>query len=256
MAFFEELGKKISQTSQGVVQKTKNTAEEMRINGLISDEEKYINEICLQLGKKYYELHNETCEAELVSYVREIKKSYAKIEDYSTQVKKIKGLIYCPNCHNETKYGVPFCSFCGVNLEQLGMVPAKEPAPAPAEVLPNTPVVTPLGSSAPSGMAVAPEVASAPAPAVEPQVAPTPAAEPVVESAPIAEPEIILSSSRVCPKCKKPAGDNLFCTNCGTKIDAEESAPAPAPSVERKCPKCSTVAAEDSLFCINCGQKL
>lgn len=42
MAFFDDLGKKITQTGQGVVQKTKDTAETIKLNGMISDEEKNI----------------------------------------------------------------------------------------------------------------------------------------------------------------------------------------------------------------------
>lgn len=39
MAFFDEIGKKISQTGQGVVQKTKDMADVAKLNSLISEEE-------------------------------------------------------------------------------------------------------------------------------------------------------------------------------------------------------------------------
>ena len=40
MAFFDDLGKKISQAGQNAVQKTKEMTDIARINGMISDEEK------------------------------------------------------------------------------------------------------------------------------------------------------------------------------------------------------------------------
>ena len=46
-AFFDEVGKKISKTSQGMAQKTKNLTETVKLNSMISDEEKNINSVFL-----------------------------------------------------------------------------------------------------------------------------------------------------------------------------------------------------------------
>lgn len=40
MAFFDEIGKKITQTGQMAVQKTKNMADIAKLNASLSDEEK------------------------------------------------------------------------------------------------------------------------------------------------------------------------------------------------------------------------
>jgi membrane protease subunit (stomatin/prohibitin family) len=47
----------------------------------------------------------------------------------------------------------------------------------------------------------------------------------------------------LCPKCKKPAGEGKFCSNCG------------APLGMRKCSKCGAENASGS-FCSECGTKL
>ncbi len=117
MAFFDELGKKISQTSQGVVQKTKDTAEVIKLNGMISDEEKRINNLYMQIGKLYFEVHEETCEECFTSMISDIKESKSKISQYSEQVKKLKGIVRCPNCGGDVQYGSPFCSSCGTKIE-------------------------------------------------------------------------------------------------------------------------------------------
>ncbi len=117
MAFFDELGKKISQTSQGVAQKTKDTAKIMKLNGLISDEEKRINAFYSQMGKTYFELHCESYEQNFESMVIGIKEAQAKIEEHSEQIKKLKGIDHCPNCGRDVQYGATFCSSCGSKIE-------------------------------------------------------------------------------------------------------------------------------------------
>lgn len=143
MAFFEELGKKITQTSQGVVQKTKDTAEVLRLNSIISDEEKGINALYNQIGKKYFELHGDSAEEAFVSLVEEIKNAKNRVNEYSEQVKKLKGVVSCPHCGADVQYGMMFCSTCGSRME----VPTVE-AQVPVEPIPTE------QTSAPSQMVV------------------------------------------------------------------------------------------------------
>lgn len=127
MAFFDELSKKISQTSQGVVQKTKDTAEILKLNSAISDEEKKINSFYTELGKAYFEKYCDSCEEDFQNTITSIKESQAKIEQFSEQVKKLKGIVRCPNCNNDVQYGSPFCNSCGTKLE------TEKPAPSVAD---------------------------------------------------------------------------------------------------------------------------
>lgn len=116
MAFFDELGKKISETGQGVVQKTKGTAETMKLNSLISDEEKTMENLYTEMGKTYFRLHADSSEPLFAGLIAGIKQSQAKIEQYSEQVKKLKGIVRCPSCGGEVPYGAPFCSSCGAGM--------------------------------------------------------------------------------------------------------------------------------------------
>ena len=119
MAFFEDLGKKITQTGQGVVQKTKDTAEVIKLNGMISDEERRINALYVQIGQKYVELHATACEPAMAGFVREIKEAQARIAEHSEQVKRLKGIARCPHCGGDVPYGAPFCSSCGGRMETM-----------------------------------------------------------------------------------------------------------------------------------------
>ena len=80
MAFFDEVGKKLTQASQDAIQKTKDMADITKYNSAISSEEKVLNDIYMQLGKVFYENH-ENQEAVYVSYFDAISSSINKIEE-------------------------------------------------------------------------------------------------------------------------------------------------------------------------------
>lgn len=57
MAFFEQLGKHLTDAGQNVTQQTKNLAEITRLNSTISEKEKKISELYLKAGQSFYERH-------------------------------------------------------------------------------------------------------------------------------------------------------------------------------------------------------
>ena len=57
MAFFDNLSKKVSEAGQKTIQKTKELADTSRLNAMIADEEKAINNAYYQIGKLYVSLH-------------------------------------------------------------------------------------------------------------------------------------------------------------------------------------------------------
>ncbi len=138
MAFFEDLGKKISQTSQGVMQKTKDTAEIMKLSSMISDYEKGIENLQTQLGKKYFELHQDSCESELQDMVNQIKDLLLKINECAEQKRKLKGEKLCPNCGKEVAAGTIFCGSCGTKIvEPEAEVKEPEAQPVAPRKCPN-----------------------------------------------------------------------------------------------------------------------
>lgn len=113
MAFFDDLGKKISQAGQTAVQKTKEMTDVARINGLISDEEKRVNNNYYQIGRLYVSIHQSDYENEFEGMILAIRDSEAKIQEYKQQIQDIKGVVRCEKCGAEVASNVAFCSSCG-----------------------------------------------------------------------------------------------------------------------------------------------
>lgn len=221
MAFFDELSKKISQTSQGVVQKTKDTAEILKLNSAISDEEKKINSFYTELGKAYFEKYCDSCEEDFQNTITSIKESQAKVEQFSEQVKKLKGIVRCPNCNNDVQYGSPFCNSCGTKLE------TEKPAPTVADKK-CTKCGAPLGENSAFCTRCGAKVEQ-PAPANE----------------------------KTCTNCGNLIGDSAFCTRCGTKVEQPVAQPQTDTAQDKKtCPVCNQSVPATCAFCIHCGTSL
>jgi len=122
MSFINSLGRKISQTGHEVLQKTKETAEIIKYNNLISEEEKHLEQLFACLGKEFYEQNYDICLEKLPDTVAEIKEIQAKIEDYQAHLQSVKGVILCPNCGKDLPPDVAFCSACGhrIDSEEAG----------------------------------------------------------------------------------------------------------------------------------------
>ena len=117
MAFMDEFSKRLSQTGQSAVQKAKDMADISRLNTLISDEERTINNCYLQLGKAYAEKYGDGCDEEFSPKIEMIKDSAKKIVAYQAQIHEIKGLVCCSNCKKWVDKNVAFCNFCGSAIE-------------------------------------------------------------------------------------------------------------------------------------------
>lgn len=127
MAFFDDLGKKLSQAGQTAVQKTKEMADIAKLNSAISDEEKRIDGSYLEIGKLYVSLHDAEHEADFDGLIAAIHESEGKIKDYQQQIKDIKGVVKCEKCGAEVPNNAAFCSSCGAPM------PVVTPVEAPAE---------------------------------------------------------------------------------------------------------------------------
>ena len=90
MGFFDELGKKISDASQDVMQKGKDFADTTKLNSQIHDEERKISAVYAKIGKKYFEEFHQAAGAGYQDLVDEIHASQAKISEYQDKLKALK----------------------------------------------------------------------------------------------------------------------------------------------------------------------
>ena len=127
MSFFDNIGKTISDVSQGAIQKGKGMADVVKFNSLISEEEKKINGLYQEIGKKYVEQYGAAPAEDLKEYVDQVYASKEKIAEYQEKVTELKGITRCPSCGAEVPNGAAFCSVCGAKMEEKPANPA-EPA--------------------------------------------------------------------------------------------------------------------------------
>ena len=81
MAFFDDLGAKLSKTGQKTMQKANDLADITKLNLRTSELNKSIQELYAKVGEQYYALHGEQPEEPLSGLCGEI--SAAKAEQWS-----------------------------------------------------------------------------------------------------------------------------------------------------------------------------
>lgn len=135
MTFFEQLGKRLTDTGQNVAKQTRNFADITQLNSTIAEKEKKISQIFLELGQSYYENHKDDEETEESGKIREITSLYEEIAMSREKIKQIKNAgkcaeyesdvlteessdrQYCPNCHALVGKEDLFCNSCGTKLK-------------------------------------------------------------------------------------------------------------------------------------------
>lgn len=247
MAFFDELGKKISQTGQSAVQKTKDMAEVAKINSMISDEEKSINNNYYQIGKLYTSMHPYDCEGEFKGMINSIHESEKKIAEYREQVQKIKGVVKCEKCGGEVSINSAFCNSCGAPM------PKRTPTQQPNE---NMVKCSKCGKYVKKGMRFCTSCGN-------------PMQQASVQNVPEDTNTMETQVHRKCPNCGFETTDpeTLFCNECGTKmveasssetyVDIISSNNNIANTKVKKCPKCGFETSDaETDFCTECGAKL
>lgn len=180
MAFFDGISKKISQTSQDVVKKTKNFADSTKLSNMISEEERIIQDLYRRIGEQYFQLHQDDAEEALASLVGEIVQAKERIGQYNQQIAQINGIQKCPSCGADVPDNALFCNSCGARM------PAKPAPAAPADGI----VCSNCGSQVPAGQKFCSQCGT-----------------------PVQNP------GKTCPNCGKSLpGDAAFCTGCGSML--------------------------------------
>ena len=88
MDFFEQLGKKLTDTGQNVARQTKNLADVTQLNNAISEREKKVSQLLLSIGQAYYERHKNDSAAEELSLIEEVNSLQAEIAQNREKIKQ------------------------------------------------------------------------------------------------------------------------------------------------------------------------
>ena len=196
MAIFNEIGKKISQGGHIAVSKTKDMADVVKLNSSVSAEERNINDIFAEIGKKYYEMYAAEDKAEEVfqPFIQEIRQAYQRIDEYKAQLQRLKKLKTCPACGAEVSELALVCEVCGMQFGNATQYEQPEPVSGEGKPCPH------CGKRIEEGDMFCIHCGEA---------VPT---EPNEKEA---EPQ---KQAACCKKCGEPLIEgNLFCGKCGTR---------------------------------------
>ena len=211
MSLFDEIGRKIVETGQSAAQKTRGMTETMKLNSMISEEEKSIKKAFYQIGKKYCEIFGRNPDQNFAQLISGIRDSMEKIQAYSEQIKQVKGIVNCPSCGYEVSYESPFCGDCGTPMYSVqaseGSAGGAFCGDCGARIESSATLCMECGSKI--EQADAPELYSAKAHVTEPRFAvKTPQGRTFSDFV-----------SNVCSKCESELTENaMFCMTCGHTV--------------------------------------
>lgn len=120
--FFEKLGKKVTDVGQSAMDKTKNSAEILRLGNLLNDEQRLCNTLHQKIGKAYVEQHQTEATALFPTEMEQISASQQRIQAYQLQLRKLKHITVCEKCGKEIPETAVFCDACGTRTN-MGMQP-------------------------------------------------------------------------------------------------------------------------------------
>lgn len=116
MPVFNDIGKKLSQTGQDAVKKTKDMIETGKLNSLVSDEKKRIANLYQKIGKTYFELFSANPDERVAEACAQISESMRNIEEWIAEANRLKGIAACPACGAENAVTANFCNYCGAHM--------------------------------------------------------------------------------------------------------------------------------------------
>ena len=116
MAFFENIGKKITNAGQGVAQQTKNLTDTTRLNAKISEHKKKMSQLLFEMGNDYYKKHRKDTDCEEQEYIDQLNVLFREILKCQQEIEAIKNPANCKVCGARIAEGAAFCMSCGAKI--------------------------------------------------------------------------------------------------------------------------------------------
>ncbi len=118
MAFFDALGKTISEKGKEAAQKAKVLTETMQLKGQISTEENNIQLAYREIGKLAYDSQLQA-EAEAYSeWFDKVREAKERILELEKKINEVEGIRICQNCGTKIPRDAAFCNQCGIKSDQ------------------------------------------------------------------------------------------------------------------------------------------
>lgn len=121
MGFFDDLSKKVAETTNNFQETTNKIERENKCKKAIKENDAKIEKLYLEIGKKVYELDFK--DEELINFVSEKKMEIGAISKENQDLKKeiltLNNKKICPNCNAEIDMSTTFCPQCGKEQEKV-----------------------------------------------------------------------------------------------------------------------------------------
>ena len=127
MAFFEELGKVISDKSKEAAGKVKDITGVIQLKTRLSSEKEKVNKAYIALGKAYYDKHEASVEEALSAEFETIRTGLIKMAELEDEIAELEGTRVCAECGAKVERNAAFCSKCGASMAGASANPAEEP---------------------------------------------------------------------------------------------------------------------------------
>ena len=122
MAFFEDLGKKLTKVGEAAAEKTKEVAEFTKANAKILDVQNKLDKAYMEVGKRYVELHPANDEEGMTEVVTVVFDMEEQLKDLRKQLQELKGTVKCEVCGFECEADDGFCRKCGAELKKAEVI--------------------------------------------------------------------------------------------------------------------------------------
>lgn len=118
MAFFDELGKAISDKSKVAAGKVKDLTGVLQLKTKLSSEKEKINKAYINLGKVYYDRHEASAEDEYAADFEAIRTGLIKIAEIEDEIAELEGNRVCADCGAKVEKNALYCSKCGTLMDE------------------------------------------------------------------------------------------------------------------------------------------
>lgn len=118
MGFFENVKNTLTETSQELTQKAKDTTEIYRLNNANKAKEKEIEKLMYQIGVTYYSNYKEECASKFSEFVQQVENLQMEISSNKEAIEKLSVEEVCANCGKKINPGSKFCIYCGATIAQ------------------------------------------------------------------------------------------------------------------------------------------
>ena len=122
MDFFDELGKKVSETYQEAKEKATNFSEELKLKSKINNLKEIKTTLYTEIGEIVYSAIKEGKEVDrdaVTVKCDEITKIVEDISKIETDILSFKKMRVCASCGNKIDYDHKYCPYCGVEQPEI-----------------------------------------------------------------------------------------------------------------------------------------